>query len=537
MSKYVTDLRIGYLFVKAGLISADQLGEAAKLADVQRTHIGQSLLSLGFVQPQALRAAITAQSLMRDSIIDSLIAGKALTIACKAGVTLEEALKRLGVVPRADMPTSKLGELLVEGKLITQEALDAAIQKSFSTGLPLGRVLVLDGQLPETTLQAVLEVQLRLRDGMLTREQAIEAVSLGADEFIGLLDQSIVEEPIPEPTTHKIRLGELFVLAGLLTKSDVLAALEMGISCKRPIGEMLVGLGFVSRFMLDAGLNLQQMVDNGFVTASQAAQCLTYVYPGDKPISQALVDLGLVKDPIYKGTGGPTRSITSRSSFPPKEQQQADDLDITMPVPSASTAEIRVPKDAIMFDYVCALRLTYLRLAHSYLEHGRMPEAEGLYWQILLLAEKFFKPDDRKLASDLCNLAGVMFATNRFDQCEPFLNRAIAIVEKAAPVDGAKLATYYSRLGSVYTKLKRFDEAEGVLKKAMSLEERHIEGNHPVIADVLRDYAKLLILTERPAEAEAAYSQARKIISTQAQEYKGFAQSTQNRLPILNGNG
>lgn len=533
MSKYVTDLRIGYLFVRAGLISADQLGEAAKLADVQRTHIGQSLLSLGFVQPQALRAAITAQSLMRDSIIDSLIAGKALTIACKAEVTLEEALKRLGVVQRADIPTSKLGELLVEGKLITQETLDAAIQKSFSTGLPLGRLLVLDGRLPETTLQAVLEVQLRLRDGMLTREQAVEAVSLGADQFMALLDESIVQEPIPEPTTHKIRLGELFVLAGLLTKSDVLAALEMGISCKRPIGEMLVGLGFVSRFMLDAGLNLQQMVDNGFVTASQAAQCLTYVYPGDKPISQALVDLGFVKDPNHKGAGGPTRSITSRSSFPPKTGQPVDELEVAPP----TTIEIRVPKDAIMFNYICALRQTYLRLAHSYLEHGRMPEAEGLYWQILLLAEKFFQPDDRKLASDLSNLAGVLFATNRFDQCEPFLNRAIAIIEKSAPIDGARLATYYSRLGSVYTKLKRFEEAENILKKAMNLRERHIEGTHPVFADVLRDYAKLLILTERPAEAEAAYSQARKIVSAQAQEYRGFTQNTQNGLPVLNGNG
>ncbi len=531
MSKYVTDLRIGYLFVKAGLISADQLGEAAKLADVQKTHIGQSLLALGFVQPQALRAAITAQSLMRDSIIDSLIAGKALTIACKAGVTLEEALRRLGVVQRADIPTSKLGELLVEGKLINQDTLDAAIKKSFETGLPLGRVLVLDGAIQESTLQAVLEVQLRLRDGMLTREQAVEAVSLGADEFIGLLDESMVEEPITEPTSHKIRVGELFVLAGLLTKADVLAALEMGISCKRPIGEMLVGLGFVSRFMLDAGLNLQQMVDNGFVNPSQAAKCLSYVYPGDKPISQALVDLGLVKDPHYKGTGGPTRSITSKTSFPPKEVAESPDDELKVETPT--TAEIRVPKDAMKYNYACALRQTYLRLAHSYLEHGRLPEAEGLYWQILLLAEKFFQPDDRRLASDLCNLAGVLYATNRHDQCEPFLSRAIFIIEKAAPVDWARLATYYSRLGSIYTKLKKFEEAEAILKKAMGLRERHIERNHPVIADVLRDYAKLLLVTERHTEAEEAYGQARKIILAQSQEYRGF---TQNRLPVLNGN-
>lgn len=536
MSKYATDLRIGYLFVKAGLISADQLGEAAKLADVQGTHIGQSLLTLGFVQPQALRAAITAQSLIRDGVIDSLIAGKALTIASKSGVTLEEALKRLGVVERTDLPTSKLGELLVEARLIEQPVLESAIAKSFATGLPLGRTLVLDGAIGESTLSAVLEVQLRLRDGMLTRSQAIEAISLGADEFIGLLNQSSVEEPLPEPSTHKIRLGELFVLAGLLTKADVLAALEMGISCKRPIGEMLVGLGFVSRFMLDAGLNLQQMVDNGFVTAPQAAQCLTYVYPGDKPISQALVDLGLIKDPsgdTHKGPGGPTRSITSRRSFPK-----------AMPVPEAdpaeeikgplTTAEIRVPKDALKFNYICTLRKTYLRLAHSYLEHGRMQEAEGLYWQILLLSEKFFQPDDRRLACDLSNLAGVLYATNRFDQCEPFLNRAIDIVQKAAPVDWARLATYYSRLGSIFLKLKRFDEAESILKKAMGLRERHIEGNHPVIADVLRDYARLLLLTDRQQEAEAAYSAARQIVSAQAQEYKGF---TENRLSVLNNNG
>jgi len=74
------------LLLKADVISQDQLDEAIKLAGNKHVHTGQMLIMAGYISPRDLRAAIDAQSMLRDRKIDVHLAQRCLGIACKTGM-------------------------------------------------------------------------------------------------------------------------------------------------------------------------------------------------------------------------------------------------------------------------------------------------------------------------------------------------------------------------------------------------------------------------------------------------------------------
>ncbi|HEY9714294.1 MAG TPA: hypothetical protein V6C72_12565, partial [Chroococcales cyanobacterium] len=286
MKRYLSDVRLGDLLVNAGVISIKQLGEAFRKVGNSNLYLGQMLVLCGFLKTQDLTAGLEAQSHIKDRLVDPRTARRALGLACKHSITFQEALVQLGVSLNS-AAANKLGDLLLEAQLIEPEQLRASLEKSQATGLPLGRVLVLNFALPEKYLIRALEMQLRLRDGLITKEEAIErlanSASAGDDLEITFAEQ------------HVIRLGELLVRAGILSKADVLNVLEVGLDKNQKIGQLFIKFGFLNDYLLEAALNLQQMIDNSFLHPQQAARCLAHVDAMSVPVSQALVELGYIK--------------------------------------------------------------------------------------------------------------------------------------------------------------------------------------------------------------------------------------------------
>lgn len=299
VSTYTSDLPIGEILIQAGLVSQVQIDEAVKDTGTRQRLIGKTLIARGWLKPEQLRAALQAQSLLRDGIVDSFKALKALGIACSFDKSFEEALKEitLSAATGANKETTcKLGELLIDAGIIDKGEMEAAHSKSLERGEPLGVVLVAEGLLTESYLDATLELQVRVRDGMFSREQAIAALKQDPRRLLDMIAPNMkADEGLKQKTKAAIRLGELLMRAGIVSQSDVLQALELSLAHGHPIGEMFVARGFVTRALLDAALSLQQMITATQLSIGEATACLVKVFNSDKAVSECLLELNFLK--------------------------------------------------------------------------------------------------------------------------------------------------------------------------------------------------------------------------------------------------
>lgn len=193
-------------------------------------------------------------------------------------------------------PRRPLGQILVDGELISAADLDRALQQQKKTGELLGEVLLRLGRLGEPELKAALAIQedlssldralklaagARLRLGELlveshriTKEDLDRAlaeqkrtneklgevlVRLGvlapAEVEAALAFQSQLEDPV-QPS--KLRLGEVLVAAGLITPEDLDRALERQKRSEKRLGEILVEAGILEPEKVELGLRLQR---------------------------------------------------------------------------------------------------------------------------------------------------------------------------------------------------------------------------------------------------------------------------------------
>jgi Tfp pilus assembly protein PilF len=291
--RYPTDFLIGDLLVKAGVIRANQLDEAVRLAGNKKINLGQMLVIARHLTNRDLQAAVDAQSAIRDRKVDMNTAVRALKSACRAGISFSDALRDNGQAQQVtDGPTNRLGELLLEAGVIDRDQFAKAMQRSLSTGLPLGRILVLNGAINEILLTAALEIQVRVRDEMMTREEALgylrSAGSKSDEEGISVEQALQIQSALKSPRGKAIRLGELLVLAGMLHDSDVINALELALSNDLQIGQVIVNQGFITPELLDAALQLQELVDKGLMDGEQAAESLKEIQSGALGISDVV---------------------------------------------------------------------------------------------------------------------------------------------------------------------------------------------------------------------------------------------------------
>ncbi|MBX9951244.1 MAG: hypothetical protein K2Y39_18900, partial [Candidatus Obscuribacterales bacterium] len=136
MTSEAGGVRLGDLLTQAGLLRPEELREAMQIAKHQSLPVGRVLIMSGFLSDGQLRAAVQAQSLLKDGVISLETVLQALAIVGKEEMALEEAFRQLGLEVQQSQPTNKLGELLVEAEMVTKEALDQALAQSTQSGLP-----------------------------------------------------------------------------------------------------------------------------------------------------------------------------------------------------------------------------------------------------------------------------------------------------------------------------------------------------------------------------------------------------------------
>ncbi|MBS2000244.1 MAG: hypothetical protein JST44_01990 [Cyanobacteria bacterium SZAS LIN-5] len=281
-------VRLGDLLTGAGLLQASDLREAMMISKQQGLPVGRVLIMSGYLTEQHLQAAVQAQSLLKDGLIEFDLVIKALTMVGTEDITLEEAFKRLKWNQQSDAVTNKLGELLLAADIVPIDALNAALLQCQSIGLPLGRVLVGNGNLTEQMLTAVLNAQVFIRDKKLTREQAIQGLRSAKERQIPIEQYLAETGALSLPTAETVRLGELFVMAGLVDEQALMSAVEVGLLQEQPVGQVLLQTNLITQELLDAALDLQAMVGAGAIKKDEAAKFLGTVKQKKVSVGEAI---------------------------------------------------------------------------------------------------------------------------------------------------------------------------------------------------------------------------------------------------------
>ena len=570
MHSYVSDLPLGEILVRAGFASQTQIDDAVAQNGTRQRLLGKSLVATGIITQRQLQLSIDAQAIIRDGLREPLDVFKALNHAAVTDCDLNDAF-----ITRGGMGQScRLGEMLLEAGRIERETLEDLQILSRDNGEPLGALLVERGIVDATYLEAALELQVRVRDGMFTREQAIQALKQDPRRLLDMIAPHIVS---PQNTQNKsgLKLGELFVRAGILKKSDIKQALELSLNHNHPIGQMLVARNFITHSLLDAALSIQQMMSRKQLGAGEGTACLVKVYNGNKSVSEALLELNMLKS---EGENLPPRAFDAATSASAKitstqlpamvpqidiaraeERErlakQIEDL-ISAFENSPSYEEFNDFEGEYYFDQAHKIDLlTHLhdlhaRMGRQLLKRREYGEAEKHLKAACLLAQNLgltnAKDVDRSggggdaLVRDRQYLACLYLKQNKSWQAEKLLRWVLDDLERKhteAPSGSQiskahlglvnhRLALCYCHLGLMFKAEKHFKQAAECLSVETSLQEnidtppRVLLERERSLARVLRDHAVLLSRLKREQEADRLYTEAKKILSLSMQTWQ-----------------
>lgn len=186
-----------------------------------------------------------------------------------------------------------LGQVLVEGGIITREDLERALERQQRTHELLGEALIGMGALDSLDLTAALSVQ-----GELASVQGALRAAAGRRQLLGellLAAKRITPEQLGQALAEQEKTGErigaILVRRGFLSREELEAVLsfqrrqEKGAESPSPfrLGEILVSTGQITRRQLDLALAWQgkrggklgeRLVESGYVTPHQVSRGL-----------------------------------------------------------------------------------------------------------------------------------------------------------------------------------------------------------------------------------------------------------------------
>ena len=193
-----------------------------------------------------------------------LVTLAAYQFAIAEGLPIEEALSKAGDVGQV-ATYSRLGALLVDAKVISQQQLDSAQKTSFETGLPLGRMLCEADLITAEVLLPLCMNKGGSERWKISKEEAVHRIAQSQKKPLANAVPFTAKVPGSQvaPTPVKVKLGELLLVSGLLSEIDVMNALELSLTHHKAIGEILVESGMVTAAVIQAATEMQQSINEG----------------------------------------------------------------------------------------------------------------------------------------------------------------------------------------------------------------------------------------------------------------------------------
>lgn len=334
-----SDVKIGQLLIDVGAVAACDLTEAMQLSRRLNLPIGRVIVMSGLVSEQFLQNSVEAQSMIRDGLLDRETAIKGLKLVKERSIPLQAVLHELKWKPRDDAVSNRLGEILLDAQMISQEQLEKALETSYETGMPLGGTLVLQGVLAPALLPTVLHVQEQIRSGEVLRDDIVEELKAAVlflsnaeksktgetvpggnfikKEFESPLlksqftrEKSLPELLKPEPAdqgkSESLSSGlapenesavpsflELVKIAGFTTDKDIREALDKALRNPAIAGKLLLVLGVINEPSYKAVQSCKELIDKGILRTDQAIVALSALRMRMVPIDESFAQMGI----------------------------------------------------------------------------------------------------------------------------------------------------------------------------------------------------------------------------------------------------
>lgn len=291
---------LGQLLTTSGIIEVEILAEIFHRRRRTDTSLGEALIKGGHLVGGDLKAALEATQMVQQGVLTSEHAAHVLRYAYQQCLPFQDAFEATLMHPERHYAASRLGELLVAAKVISQFQLSVAIGQSQDAGLTLGRILVVSGVLTYPMLRQAIDALSLVRDGKILFEHAASALYLVSAKNASLEDALARMSPGPFSFDRSAKIGELLAEAGIVHEAEALNCAEIGLEQNRPIGRVMTDCGLIKEIVLKAALQLQAMVRTATMSLVEAHELLHQVHRFHIPIDQLLLDLEAMKERVVQ---------------------------------------------------------------------------------------------------------------------------------------------------------------------------------------------------------------------------------------------
>ncbi|MBI5176037.1 MAG: hypothetical protein HY986_24345 [Candidatus Melainabacteria bacterium] len=302
LSMAIGHVRLGDLLKASGIISYEFLKEALSSFEEKGLPLGKVLTLSGFLTASELAVALEIQTLINNRQLPFDVGVRVLAISHDEKVPLSEAFSRASVVQPEDLLSNKLGQLLSQSRLITNEDLDQALSVSQRTGLPLGHIFCYRNLLSQQLLDTALLGQQLVRRGSLSRENCLQALSAAREREVALLSLPVNAAYKPSMRRGTSRLGELFFSAGILDDMSLISALQLSLSRGIPCGEAISEVQGTSTAVIEQAVSMQEMLDNETLTLEQVKDVFIGLFHQERSFEHALAEAS-----VANCSGNPAR--------------------------------------------------------------------------------------------------------------------------------------------------------------------------------------------------------------------------------------
>lgn len=138
----------------------------------------------------------------------------------------------------------------------------------------------------------------------------------------------------------------------------------------------------------------------------------------------------------------------------------------------------------------------------------RLPEAEGILHQTLVMRRQLLGEEHADTALSLYLLAAAQQRQQKFDLAEAAHREALAIRRKLFGNEHLDVAGSLNNLARLLTNSGRHGEAEKALREALAIQRKLLGSEHPNISDTLHTLIAVLKGQDRVAETEAVAREA-----------------------------
>jgi len=166
-------VRIGEMFVRAGLLTETDVMNALETGLATDQLIGQVLVGQGFITDQILEAALGLQKMVDANQLEIDKAIDTLSVIQSQGITYDEAVESLHIVETKTTETISFDHMLVLSRVLTESQIADAFHAAMEQAKIVGQILLMTGHIDKNTLKAALRAHFLLQKGAISQDDAV----------------------------------------------------------------------------------------------------------------------------------------------------------------------------------------------------------------------------------------------------------------------------------------------------------------------------------------------------------------------------